>query len=104
MDIMRQGDVLLRRIPNLPEKAAKKARDGDVILAWGEVTGHAHRIADPKVVEWTAEDKRFLEVTGIAASLTHEEHATVTIEPGLYEIVTQREYEPGPVGQRAVED
>ena len=43
--IARQGDVLLFRVSELP-KGAKDVtpKNGDVILAYGEVTGHAHRI------------------------------------------------------------
>ncbi len=48
--LMRQGDVLLRRIgdkaPDGFDKAKKREREknGDKILAHGEVTGHAHRV------------------------------------------------------------
>lgn len=44
---IRQGDVLLRRVESMP--ADVKPADGQerkIILAWGEVTGHHHRIED----------------------------------------------------------
>jgi hypothetical protein len=43
----RQGDVLLQRVDSLPEKLVTIAREqGRVILAHGEVTGHAHAITE----------------------------------------------------------
>lgn len=43
----RQGDVLIQRVGLLPEKLVTIAREqGRVILAHGEVTGHAHAITD----------------------------------------------------------
>lgn len=43
----RQGDVLIERVDSFPANLTKVARDGDrVILAYGEVTGHAHFFGD----------------------------------------------------------
>lgn len=89
----RQGDVLL--VPaELPQGAVQAESKGDVILAYGEVTGHAHRIKEStKVRMWAAGAERFLQVME-AAALTHEEHATVTIPPGVYKLPMQVEYSP----------
>jgi hypothetical protein len=62
--------------------------DGPIILAYGEVTGHAHRIDVPdtersKVRYWDAGAERFLQVMETVA-LTHEEHGPITLEPGIY--------------------
>ena len=94
----RQGDVLLlRRDDTIPANAAELPREqGDVILAHGEVTGHAHRISDPGVCLLRAEGVAFdlLRVSeGVIAKLTHEEHATITVGPGVYERRLQREYQ-----------
>ncbi len=43
-EIYRQGDVLIRRIQNLPKQTATPRLNG--ILAYGEVTGHAHKVED----------------------------------------------------------
>lgn len=46
--MFRQGDVLLRPVTKTPGNLKKVPLDkGRVILAYGEVTGHAHAIADP---------------------------------------------------------
>ena len=41
----RQGDVFLQRVAVMPSGATEiKPDGGDVVLAYGEVTGHKHRI------------------------------------------------------------
>lgn len=92
----RQGDVFLVRVESLPKNVTKTKRDnGRVILAYGERTGHAHALVEKDVTLYQTEDKsRFLEIRKNAANLSHEEHATITLEPGVYEVVQQREYSP----------
>jgi hypothetical protein len=93
----RQGDVLLLRHEGaIPANAVEIPRDaGRVVLAYGEVTGHAHAMRDPGVCLLRAEGVAFdlLRVgEGVFADLTHEEHATITVGPGVYERRVQREY------------
>lgn len=100
--IMRQGDVLLVAIETLPEDAVVQIVEGDVILAWGEVTLHAHRIKEPDMVRmWSAGAERFLQVLERTA-LTHEEHTAITLEPGIYRLPQQTEYTPAEL--RRVQD
>jgi hypothetical protein len=94
---IRQGDVLLVRIDGrVPEGAVELPRDqGRVVLAYGEVTGHAHAIHDPGVCLLRAEGVAFdlLRVNeGVLARLVHEEHGEIAVGPGLYERRIQREY------------
>lgn len=45
--ILRQGDVLLTPVKSLPQGCTEVPLDkGRIVLAYGEVTGHAHAIAD----------------------------------------------------------
>ena len=86
MKQIRQGDVLLQAVKSVPEGA--KELSGDVILAYGEVTGHAHAIKlaeteRAKVRYWDAGAERFLQVLETVA-LTHEEHGAITLVPGIY--------------------
>jgi len=62
----RQGDVLIERVGPLPEKLVTIAREqGRVILAHGEVTGHAHAIAEAGTDLLQAENgEQFLRVAG----------------------------------------
>lgn len=111
MKPIRQGDVWLYPIdvaidlkrgdgtPAWVPSAPLSAGDPDVLLALGEVTGHAHRIAHNPSVLLLAQvhgSRRVLRVKGAdPVLLTHEEHETLTIPPGDYEVRIQREYVPG---------
>jgi hypothetical protein len=94
----RQGDVLIRRIPALPSGLTEVPLDeGRVILAYGEVTGHAHAVeGDVQLLAADLEEmeQRFLRVEGEHAQVVHEEHRTVALPPGDYEVTRQREYAP----------
>lgn len=91
----RQGDVYLLAATVPP---AAEARDvaGDLVLAEGEVTGHAHRIKAPgrRLTVWEADGQRYLEVRE-PVTLSHEEHGPIAVEPGTYEVRIQRVYQPG---------
>lgn len=100
MKIYRQGDVLIRRVADdqLPPNANPVEPDqGRIILAYGEVTGHAHAIKSGPSVQLLAVpglDDRFLRIGGDGAELRHEEHATIALPAGLYAVRIQREYSP----------
>ena len=95
--IYRQGDVLLKAVPAIPEGAKDVTPQGRIVLAYGETTGHAHAIDDaPPAVKpklWDAGAERFLQVVEKTA-LKHEEHAPVELPPGNYQIIGQVEYAP----------
>ena len=92
-DIFRQGDVLLQRIDRLPENALPVKWDDRVVLAYGEVTGHAHAISTQYAKMYMLKGDRLLEVKP-GAVLVHEEHATITLPEGFYKVIQQREYVP----------
>lgn len=61
MNLIRQGDVLITPVSSLPAGSAEIPNDnGRIVLAYGEVTGHAHAIADHI-------KPLFAEVTGLNA-------------------------------------
>ena len=74
-----------------------------IILAYGEVTGHCHQIKDIESVALyeDANGKMFLRVIE-TAEVTHEEHFVISIPPGMYERIVQREYSPEEI--RSVQD
>jgi hypothetical protein len=90
---VRQGDVLLVKIGELPKDAKLSEKKGDIILAYGEVTGHAHRIAEgtASLYEWQGNE---LVQIKEPTYLTHEEHASIALEPGVWKKVQQVEYSP----------
>ncbi len=91
----RQGDVLVRAVERLPEGCTEVARDdGRIILAYGEVSGHAHAIdAPPEGATMLSPggNRRFLQLVREVV-VSHEEHAVITLPPGLYEVIRQREW------------
>lgn len=100
---IRQGDVLLVPVDEIPGgcKPVKRVQ-GRVILAEGEVTGHHHAISDADVKMVISEmERRYLEVGGEGATLSHEEHATLMVAPGRWEVLRQVEYAPGELRQVA---
>lgn len=115
-NIRRQGDVLLTPVKAIPVGCTEVPHDkGRIVLAYGEVTGHAHAIADHTVRTIGPEaageivdaaiaraktrarlliapsGERFLEVTE-TVHLRHEEHDEHAIEPGIYQLPSQMEY------------
>jgi hypothetical protein len=94
----RQGDVLIVPVAAMPKGVEAVAREnGRVVLAHGEVTGHAHAITDERAALFRDPKLMavFMHVSGDApVALEHEEHATIHIPAGDYQIVRQREYSP----------
>jgi hypothetical protein len=102
-DHYRQGDILILPVTGIPDNTVPVQREqGKAVLAHGEVTGHHHAIADDTAELVTAEQaaELYLIVHGTdPVSLTHQEHATITIDPGSYQVVRQREYTPERIRQ-----
>jgi hypothetical protein len=101
-ETIRQGDVLVRRVQELPEGATEVAPDPErgVVLAYGEVTGHAHVLTPTKTRMWEAAGQRYIDVvepdtlrhtTPGGGQADHEPHS---LAPGVYEVLIQREYHP----------
>ena len=106
--MIRQGDVLLIPVASTPDNLEQVPREGDrLILAHGEATGHAHAIAEHTADLVTAEqaDELYLLVHGTdPVSLVHDEHSTLTVVPGSYRVVRQREYTSADMDPVQVED
>lgn len=101
----RQGDVFIRSVDKLPDGVKQVQRDnGRVILAYGEVTGHAHAIEDrgATIYENPGVDDRFLILNG-PATIVHEEHGTIALDPGVYQVNIQREYSPADLSRRVLD-
>lgn len=93
MKKIQQGDVVMKAIQEFPQ--GERILDDQMkskILAYGEVTGHAHRFAD---AENAVETFRILNVIYMNVKkptmLTHEEHKPIEVPPGKYEIGIVRE-------------
>ena len=88
--MIRHGDVQVFKVEEIPAEA--KLLDGRKELAYGEVTGHAHRVDLGELFE-TKNGDLYLKVDRLA-NLTHEEHKTITLEPGNYRVCVKRQYTP----------
>lgn len=123
---MRQGDVLLIPLAGAKIAAEKKRLPPDkergVVLAYGEVTGHAHTLdpdlcclynAEPSILEGQSIEEMLremsaggsLRVSVLAptdrvlevkreATLRHNEHNPICVKEGVYLVRRQREYDP----------
>lgn len=94
----RQGDIALVSIDKLPEGLVQVPRmRGRIVVAEGEVTGHAHVLEGGAALFLATDledlENRFLEVAE-ECELVHDEHNTITVPPGIYEVKRQKEYTP----------
>ncbi|MEU8382471.1 hypothetical protein [Streptosporangium sp. NPDC048865] len=98
--MFRQGDILIMPVAgeSVPAHlvAAPRDRQGRLVVALGEATGHAHAVpgAGTLLVERDSGTPEFLHLPQ-GGRLVHEEHATISLPRGWFRIVRQREYVPG---------
>ena len=99
--MFRQGDVLVVMDPvaKVPEKAKEivAVDQRGIILAYGEVTGHAHAVAlktneggEVSARYWDAGAERFIQILE-RSTIKHEEHNPIVLEPGIYRQAFQTE-------------
>lgn len=104
LDTVRQGDVLLVYLGDEEVNGTHEveAKDGRVVLAYGEVTGHAHAIygGGAKLFRFDP-DKGYQGMVADAVlkveqptALKHEEHAEIPLPAGNYLVIRQVEYTP----------
>ena len=106
-----QGDVMLRRVSEIPEGFEAAKNEGRVILAHSE-TGHHHAIDDTGVVHYVGKDQliSYLRLESVEyGDLVHhrsfDTHETLRLSGGqgaVYQVIRQREYTLD--GWRRVED
>ncbi len=96
------GDVLIEQVGEIP-KSAKKQKTERIVIAEGEVTGHAHVVTTPGV-ESFVEDAMMYIKSLIPWEVKHEEHAPIEIPPGIYKISRVREYDHITEMERQVRD
>lgn len=105
--MFRQGDVLVMQVAEIPAEALAHQRPSDngrTILAYGEVTGHAHALDAKLATAYGASDDAFWLAVEPGATVTHEEHAPAVIpnDVKFLKVIRQREYSPA--GDRRVVD
>ena len=105
---IQQGDVLLLKVTEEEFNQAKckhhiSSHNKRAVLAEGEATGHYHAIymedmlkeAEVTLCKENEYDRtnRGVIVTGAPVELKHEEHDTITLEPGFYLQRIVKEYD-----------
>jgi hypothetical protein len=86
----RQGDVLIVR-KNVTKTDKPVPQDnGKTVLAYGEVTGHSHALPMGDLFVVNELTKNLLLKEG--SELRHEEHGSIPLTKGSYEIVQQRQW------------
>ncbi|MFF6916612.1 hypothetical protein [Streptomyces sp. NPDC012466] len=101
----RQGDVLIvpldeEAVPAHVAASPREPRDarGRLVLALGEVTGHAHAVVGPgELVREPGPFGPLLLHLPQGGRVVHEEHAWIPLPRGWYRVIRQREYVPGSV-------
>lgn len=84
-----QGDIRLDPVLEIP-KTAKKIKTK--VVAYGEVTGHHHRFENEGVDLYQDGKDMYLQVS-VQSPFIHEEHKRKIIEPGLYKIENETEFD-----------
>ncbi|GGX73178.1 hypothetical protein GCM10010358_29560 [Streptomyces minutiscleroticus] len=87
-------------VPDAAADAASLPRDarGRLVLARGEVTGHAHAVLGAgRLVQEAGPFGPMLLHLPEGGRVVHEEHAAISLPKGWYRVVRQREYVPGSV-------
>ena len=100
-NISAQGDVLFRRLSELPKGAARVQAEGRVVLAHSE-TGHDHvmlldRAAEPAVELYAGDNPLIAWIkvnrpTPLEHLRSFDTHEPILFGPGIYEVRRQREY------------
>jgi len=92
MKMYRQGDLLFKEVKAIPE-GGKVRKSGHILE--GEATGHIHRLAELEQAEvLEVGDGLFVSVGENGVSIVHEDHKTIELPPGNFEVIRQREYAP----------
>lgn len=90
----RHGDVVIEEVTEIPKNVTKSE---DNTLAYGEVTGHGHRMGNTAMVYIPQNDPdptvRFFEVKREQFGLLrHEEHTELKFPPGKYRSFVKRQW------------
>lgn len=106
-----QGDVMFRRVDNVPLGFEVAPRQGARLIVAHSETGHHHAIDAAGVVHYTGGDPliSYLRLEGVDSCEVvhhrpHDTHETLQLtgKGAVYQVIRQREYTPE--GWRRVED
>lgn len=95
MKLYRHGEILLLQVDSMPKGKIKKVKS--LIVGHSE-TGHHHVLENKTSIYWTKfKDQMFVRVnsdTPLVHKKTTDKHNTITVEPGVYQVIPKTEYDP----------
>ena len=91
--MIRHGDIMLKPAP-APRDTTAGVIATSIVLAEGEKTGHSHVLNGAELTLLKASWNRVMVHVPAGADLRHQEHKTINVPPGWYEVVRQRVYTP----------
>ena len=86
-----QGDVVGRKLDKMPDGKQSNVTRKRLVLSHGE-SGHSHVIEDDEAELIQIGDRMLLKLTK-AATVQHEKHHAITLEPGIWEIGRVKEHD-----------
>jgi hypothetical protein len=93
IEAVRNGTYPWRTAEHPSVTAWRNRHQRRVVVAYGEVTGHAHATSAKEVRQIEIDAIRWL-VAPDEFVFEHEEHAPLTLDSGVWEVVYQAEYTP----------
>jgi hypothetical protein len=105
--ILQQGDVILESTNEEPQGKQVARKDGKLVLAEGEVTGHSHTISAPdaKMFETTMGNAMdFLLLLDSPTTIRHQEHKAIKVPAGKWKVRRVKEYDHFAEEARVVRD
>lgn len=78
------GDLDFFKLDKLPKSAKFVGKFKSHVAQEGETTGHKHVIKSDYDIEVYQIKDRWVYLLNNPAAISHEEHATRTLEPGIY--------------------
>lgn len=87
-----QGDILLRKVNQMPDGEQRKLSQKRCVLADGEHTGHQH-VCEDEEAELIAIGEKMILTLEKAATVVHPEHGPIRLAPGIWEVGRVREFD-----------
>jgi hypothetical protein len=93
----RQGDVFINTCNKIPDGMTPvQPKNGRLILAEGEATGHHHSV-DCQAAQLFEHADKMVMIVAEPTTIQHQEHGAIEIVPGTYWVTRQREYTPAEI-------
>ena len=89
------GEATITPVGSLPEGAIKQPHNGDLIIAPSETVGHHHRIycEEQEAQLYEIGSVLYLKVDKPVDVTWRDKHDAVTLQPDVYKIGAQREWD-----------